>query len=175
MHSDKRNQSLHYFHSYAVQNRVNVSNLSDSPVNITLSPERMAISILPSIEDDSKVKCNMAVLVSRVLASHMKFFNFSFADAVKWHIEHQFSEEMSQKSVVVSMHIFSGSSPPPPQKKKKKKKQQQNPHLAFIAFIPVPSPYAGGVQVGSPEPPFKINDIHSMHVVEVLVYTHLLV
>ena len=31
------------------------------------------------------------------------------------------------------------------------------------------SPYAGGVQVGSPEPPFKINDIHSMHVVEVLV------
>ena len=33
----------------------------------------------------------------------------------------------------------------------------------------------GGVQVGSPEPPFKINDIHSMHVVEVLVYTHLLV
>ena len=34
--------------------------------------------------------------------------------------------------------------------------------------------HAGGVQVGSPEPPFKINDIHSMHVVEVLVYTHLL-
>ena len=33
------------------------------------------------------------------------------------------------------------------------------------------SPYAGGVQVGSPEPPFKTNDIHSMHVVEVLVYT----
>ena len=32
----------------------------------------------------------------------------------------------------------------------------------------------GGVQVGSPEPPFKINDIHSMHVVEVFVYTHLL-
>ena len=28
--------------------------------------------------------------------------------------------------------------------------------------------------MGSPETPFKINDIHSMHVVEVLVYTHLL-
>ena len=39
----------------------------------------------------------------------------------------------------------------------------------------IPSPYAGGVQVGSPEPPFKINDIYSMHVVEVLVHTHLLV
>ena len=34
------------------------------------------------------------------------------------------------------------------------------------------SPYAGGVQVGSPEPPFKINDIHSMHVVECL-YIHI--
>ena len=28
--------------------------------------------------------------------------------------------------------------------------------------------------MGSPEPPFKINDIHSMHVVEVFVYRHLL-
>ena len=54
MRSDKRSQSLHYFHSYAVQKRVNVSNLSDSPVNITLSPERIAISILPSIENDSE-------------------------------------------------------------------------------------------------------------------------
>ena len=35
------------------------------------------------------------------------------------------------------------------------------------------SPYAGGVQVGSPEPPFKINDIHSMHVVEVCLYIHI--
>ena len=46
-------------------------------------------------------------------------------------------------------------------------------HLRSQIYIP--SPYAGGVQVGSPEPPFKINDIHSMHVVEVIVYTHLLV
>ena len=45
----------------------------------------------------------------------------------------------------------------------------------YLKFIVIASPYAGGVQVGSPEPPFKINDIHSMHVVEVLVYTHLLV
>lgn len=106
MRSDKRNQSLHYFHFYAVQNRVNVSNLSDSSVNITLSPETKAISMLPSIEDDSELKRNMAILVSRVLVSHMKFFNFSFVDAVKWHIEHQFSEEMSEKSVVVSISDF---------------------------------------------------------------------
>ena len=44
----------------------------------------------------------------------------------------------------------------------------------LLAMQEIPSPYAGGVQVGSPEPPFKINDIHSMHVVDLLVYTHLL-
>ena len=48
-------------------------------------------------------------------------------------------------------------------------------YYKFYCINESPSPYAGGVQVGSPEPPFKINDIHSMHVVEVLVYTHLLV
>ena len=51
--------------------------------------------------------------------------------------------------------------------------------LLFHYINTITSPYAGGVQVGSPEPPFKINDIHSIHVVEVLVlytssctYTH---
>ena len=46
--------------------------------------------------------------------------------------------------------------------------------MSMKTFAVCKSPYAGGVQVGSPEPPFKINDIHSMHVVEVFVYTHLL-
>ena len=43
--------------------------------------------------------------------------------------------------------------------------------VVCVMHTHISSPYAGGVQVGSPEPPFKINDIHSMHVVEVLVYT----
>ena len=34
------------------------------------------------------------------------------------------------------------------------------------------SPYAGGVQVGSPEPPFKINDIHSMHGLYIHIFLH---
>ena len=50
----------------------------------------------------------------------------------------------------------------------------ERPIIIVTGFAKTASPYAGGVRVGSPEPPFKINDIHSMHVVEVLVYTHLL-
>ena len=45
-----------------------------------------------------------------------------------------------------------------------------HPKFCSTLYITYTSPYAGGVQVGSPEPPFKINDIHSMHVVEVLAY-----
>ena len=59
--------------------------------------------------------------------------------------------------------------------KKPKAKLNRPFFLWQIVVARKASPYAGGVQVGSPEPPFKINDIHSMHVVEVLVYTHLFV
>ncbi len=105
MRSDRGNQSLHYFHFYAVENRVDVSQFSDSPVDQVLSLEVMASRMLPSIADDSELKRNMAVLVSRVLVSHMKIFNFACTDVVNRHIQHQFSKEMSQKSVVVSMQI----------------------------------------------------------------------
>ncbi len=53
MRSDRGNQSLHYFHFYAVENRVDLSQLSDSPVDQVLSHEVMARGMLPSIADDS--------------------------------------------------------------------------------------------------------------------------
>lgn len=34
--------------------------------------------------------------------SHLHFFKFSFDKVVDYHIEHRFSQEMSQKSTVVS-------------------------------------------------------------------------
>lgn len=103
MLSNKGNQSLHYFHSYAVLNRIDVSSLSDSPVDVrALKPEIVADTLVPSLSDDTVLKKNMATLVSRVLVSHLKFFEVSCKDAVDWHIQHKFSQEMSQKSTVVS-------------------------------------------------------------------------
>lgn len=104
MRSDKKNVSLHYFHSYAVQNRVDASNLSDSPVDMsTFTPKGIASTIIPSLDDDRILRENIAVLISRVLVTHLNFFSFSFNDVVDWHIEHQFSSQMSQKSTVVSV------------------------------------------------------------------------
>ena len=102
---DKRNASLHYFHSFAVHNRIDFPMLSDAPVDkTTLQCEEMAVSILPSTSDDQVLCSNLAILISRVLVDHMKFFQLMFEDVVERHIKHQFYKEMSSKSIVVSFN-----------------------------------------------------------------------
>ena len=106
LRSDHRNISMHYFHSYAVQNRVDFSHLSDKiMVSHFPNPEEIALSVLPSSRDDISLRSNLAVLVSRVLVDHLKYFNVTFQDVTQRHIEHQFYQEMSQKSVVVKLYI----------------------------------------------------------------------
>ena len=108
MRSDRGNISLHYFHSIAVENRVHFSMLSDSrPDNSGVSNfRRVARSIQPTLSDDTVMRRNFATLVSRVLTKRMPFFKACFKDLIVWHIEHRYSHEMSQKSVVVSyLHV----------------------------------------------------------------------
>ena len=103
MRSEYRNSSMHYFHSYAVQNPIDFSHLSDTiPSNNFPDPEDIASSVLPSASDDKSLNANIAILVSRVLVTHLKYFNVTFQDVTQRHIQHQFYQEMSQKSVVVS-------------------------------------------------------------------------
>ncbi len=63
----------------------------------------MANSLLPSKGDDAVMRSNMATLVSRVLVENFEYFKFAFEDVVQRHIKHQFYEEMSSKSVLVSL------------------------------------------------------------------------
>ena len=102
MRSDKQTQSLHYFHSYAVQDRVSCSNLSDIPPSITSTADNVISKVLPSNEDDSIIHDEFAILVARIMCRHMSFFQSSYADVIDWHIEHKFSQQMSQKSEVVN-------------------------------------------------------------------------
>ena len=103
MRIDHRNKSLHYFHMYAVENRVHFSELSEEcPDNShVLDFQSVAKSLLPSSRDDSTLKKNIAILISRVLCKYLKFFKLSFDDVVKKHIQHRYYEEMSSKSSVV--------------------------------------------------------------------------
>ena len=107
MRPELQNQSLHYFYSFAILDRVNLSGFSNHfPATCTDSPLNTALSLLPSVENDEKLLHNIAILISRVLVTHMPFFQFAFNDVTTWHIHHKFYKEMSKKSEVVSARYF---------------------------------------------------------------------
>ena len=103
MRVDKQTQSLHYFHAYAVRDRIDASNLCDDPPSSTPTGQDVISTILPSEEDDANIHDEFAILVARIVCKHMTFFKNTYANVVDWHIEHKFSKEMSLKSEVVSI------------------------------------------------------------------------
>ena len=106
MRDGARNQSLHYFHYFAIKNRVDLSELPDvHPQTCIPSPELKAIMMLPSVEDDKDLRRLFAVHVSRVLATHIPYFKNAFEDVVEWHINHKYYSEMSLASEVVSYYF----------------------------------------------------------------------
>lgn len=110
MRTDGRgNQSLHYFHCYAILDRIDFSKFSiKSPiVHLTPSPsdlDLMSSTLLPSTVDDKAMSRNVATLISRLLAAHTSYFKHACSDVVTWHIRHEYCKEMGQKSQVVILH-----------------------------------------------------------------------
>ena len=91
---EKRTQSLHYFHSFAVKDRIDASNLSDvqSEVDLSLLPLEM---LLPTKDDLDHLLDNCTVMVSRILVEVV----FSqFKNEIPTHIPHKYQNEMSMKS-----------------------------------------------------------------------------
>lgn len=99
-----KNQSVHYFHVYAVENRIDVSSFSDDCTDIShvTDIESASMSFLPKSIDDVALKDNIGVLISRTLYKYLDFFKFSFDGIIQWHIHHKYYKEMSNKSEVVS-------------------------------------------------------------------------
>ena len=98
MREDAQSQSLHYVQLYAVKDRIDYSSVPDSPPSST----KNIFSIIPSSDDYTQLKKNMAILVARILVEHIRFFSEDFRDLVTKHIPHKYSDQMSQKSEVVS-------------------------------------------------------------------------
>lgn len=97
------NQSLHYFHSFAVLDRIDFSSLPNiHPQQCLNSPEKRALSLLPSSDDDKALKKLFVTHVSRILTTHLPVFKLMFEDVTEWHIEHEYYKQMSTKSEVVS-------------------------------------------------------------------------
>ena len=98
-----RPDSIHYFHYYAVADRIDFSGLSDQVIpTLQQDSAKIAVSLLPTDEDDLAIWDNICVLLSRILYENMEFFKVSFDGVIDWHIKHEFSDEMSTKSVIVS-------------------------------------------------------------------------
>ena len=101
MRSDYQARSLHFFHSYAVQDRIQSESYSESippidPANVNFS------DLLPTSTDDTVLKRNMAIMVARILKKHMPFFA-KYGSGIEKHISHAKYADMSQKSKVVSL------------------------------------------------------------------------
>lgn len=95
--------SLHYFHFYAVKDRIDFGDLGEKTIVCDGADQlQLALSLLPSTEDDVAIRRNICVLISRILYNNLGFFKVAFDGVVEWHIEHAYYKEMSMKSDVVS-------------------------------------------------------------------------
>lgn len=105
----RQDQSLHYYHAYAIRDRIDLSRFSqfNSPrMTHPTDPSTlrsMALEMLPSPVDNDALSKNITILVSRVLVENLPFFKSAFSDVVMWHMEHKHSDEMCRKSEVVSV------------------------------------------------------------------------
>ena len=99
MRSDHQTRSLHFFHTYAVHDRVNLSGLSNKAQLPNLSLVDLE-TLLPSTADNEAMLKNFSILIGRTLGKYMPFFA-RFGHGIQRHIPHEFSTEMAKKSEVV--------------------------------------------------------------------------
>ncbi|XP_019861291.1 PREDICTED: uncharacterized protein LOC109589693 [Amphimedon queenslandica] len=106
MRLNRKVKSLHYFHCYAVQDRIYHDLPKERLPSCMPSPDAVAQSLLPSPDDDEILKTNIKILFSRILVEILPFFELCFSDIIPNHIEHKHYKEMSSKSVVVPLGII---------------------------------------------------------------------
>lgn len=114
--SDYHNKSLHYFHTYAVRDRIYVSGLDDSP-HLPDIEGIDTLTVLPTDDDRNVLKHNMSIIAGkqqvimilckvlklpsgRIVRKHSNFLKKSI-ERVTPHIPHRYSKEMAKKSEVV--------------------------------------------------------------------------
>ena len=72
MRVDHQTKSFHYFHSYAVHDRIDLSEYSNGIPDIDVESLPLT-TFLPSLNDCKKLRENYIILVSRVLVKHLAF------------------------------------------------------------------------------------------------------
>ena len=91
--------------AYAAQNRVDRSDLEELELVLQAKDIPLA-SYLPSNDDSHMLRQRMIHIASRILVKHIPHFQQFYADAVMWHIPHQYSAESSQRSNIINIGII---------------------------------------------------------------------
>ena len=93
-------KSLHYFHSYAVHDRVSLGSLSGDG-HVSDVKTLAASAVFPTVGDCISIRTNYIVLAERVIVSNLSHFAF-LQKCVTQHIPHKFSKKTAEKFVIVS-------------------------------------------------------------------------
>ena len=96
----QNNKSLHYFHAYAVKDRVIPKGLSNQRPQKGIDEVEMQ-EILPTAEVQESILSDLCYIIPRVIAEYLLPYK-TFRKAVHYHIPHAHSQEMTEKSEVVS-------------------------------------------------------------------------
>lgn len=92
----RSNQSIHWIHHIAVQDRIPIYHLAnDKPIGNLLHYD-LNLS-LPGEAEQMQMRREYIVLTSRILSSYLTVFK-PFSNVVLHHIPHQYSAEMAQRS-----------------------------------------------------------------------------
>lgn len=91
-YNKKYSRDMHYHHYYALRDRIDISGISDTIQDCLFHSS----DVLPTTQfHDTNSR------ISRVIVDNQKYFT-CYSDAVTSHIQHDFYEQMSSKSDIVS-------------------------------------------------------------------------
>ena len=99
MRVDNQTKSFHYFHSYAVHDRVNLRAYDNKLPDIDVESLPLTV-FLPSMNDCKKLRDNYVILASRVLVKHLSFLA-PLKGCIPQHIDHIHLKELTKKSDIV--------------------------------------------------------------------------
>ena len=102
---DRKDRDHHWFHLYAVQDRICDQGLpDDTPVaDVATSPLQ---TFLPSANACHQLRKEFGVLISRVLVNNLSFFA-ELKEHIPEHMQHRHSADTSKKSEIVRLiHLY---------------------------------------------------------------------
>ena len=99
MRINNQTKSLHYFHAFAVKDRINFSDITNNAELVF--PDDIDYSVFyPNDDDDAQLVSNFQTLVTRIFVEHIPHLQHMFGK-VTHNIQHKYSKNMSIKSTVV--------------------------------------------------------------------------